>query len=350
MVFLLGSVLLLPQTLPKRDALSSSPHHCRHLLSHPLWCDLPPGEHWKPSRHYCRRSSCCCFCHRHQRGMHLHCHCRHGESLNPPPCSHPPRERQMASPHNHSQHFCSSVVADAGEGCIVIMSLSLREVLASWSSPCNNNPELHRGSLWPCQDIHPNPCIAPPSPSAGSNILDSPSPPPLLKLPPHFLCHLLLLCPFLFLLESMALDSLLFLLFWFGPLLPCHLHLTSSFRFSSYMSPLHVILSHSLFSALFSLTDSSATILSTSSLTSLASPFVLPWLPSPSRHFFSSATKSLPWNSSSQWKCIPAVVVDEGEWGRLCPDVLLWLQVIGRGGCVTSCAVPTPNNNIYPSL
>jgi hypothetical protein len=30
--------------------------------------------------------------------------------------------------------------------------------------------------------------------------------------------------------------------------------------------------------------------------------------------------------------------------------MLPWLQVVGCGGCVTSCAVPTPNNNIYPSL
>jgi hypothetical protein len=60
------------------------------------------------------------------------------------------------------------------------------------------------------------------------------------------------------------------------------------------MSPLRAILSHSFFSALFTLTASLATILSTSSLTSLASPFVLPWLPSPSHHFFSLATKSLP--------------------------------------------------------
>ncbi len=33
--------------------------------------------------------------------------------------------------HNHSQCFCSSVVASAGEGRIVIVSLSVREVLAS---------------------------------------------------------------------------------------------------------------------------------------------------------------------------------------------------------------------------
>ncbi len=158
----------MPQTLPKRDASSSSPPHCRCLLSHPLWCDLPPGERQKPSHHYCRRSSCRCFCRCHQRGMHRHRHCCHGESLHPPLCSHPPGEHQMALHHNLNQCCCSSVVAAAREGRIVIVSLSLREVLASCSSPCNNNPELCCGSLWPCQDIHPRPRIPPPSPSAGS--------------------------------------------------------------------------------------------------------------------------------------------------------------------------------------
>ncbi len=51
----------------------------------------------------------------------------------------------------------------------------------------------------------------PPPPSVGSNIPDLPSPPPLSKLPPHFLYHLLLLFPLLFLLEFMALNSLSFL-------------------------------------------------------------------------------------------------------------------------------------------
>jgi hypothetical protein len=68
---------------------------------------------------------------------------------------------------------------------------------------------------------------------------------------------------------------------------------SSSFSFCSFMSPSCMTLSHSFFSPFFSLTASSATILFTPSLSSSASPFVLPRPPSPFCHFFSSMTKSL---------------------------------------------------------
>jgi hypothetical protein len=104
-------------------------------------------------------------------------------------------------------------------------------------------PERDTSSLCPCccKTLHPDHLLAtttlnfamvlsgldrisplvlaflPPPPSAGSNIPDLSSPPPLSILPPHFLYHLLLFFPFLFHLESMALDSLSFPLFQFGP-------------------------------------------------------------------------------------------------------------------------------------